>query len=232
MRGVVFHVLAVASLIACSSCQQPRFDPADCQTLPDGSKIESPFLCNQFFVCENGMLSVEGSCPSNMLFDAETKVCDFAENVDCKGVPLPPEFETEIPKDTTPNTETEAPNSTTPSTKCPQEDPEEPIFLPVENDCKSYILCFHGKDIVRSCPSNMYWNSESLECGPSSAHCKVSSDETLCHIFSHIIYSISSKPTNPTIVQQRASILFPIQILVKSSSIVGMDTPGTKVAHF
>lgn len=168
MRSILVRGCVTAAVIAICSSQD--FDPSVCMQLPDGIKIPSPFLCNQFYVCESGMLSEEGTCPPNMLFNPDSQDCDFAESVDCRGVSLPPGFETE--ELTTQETETEEP--TIPSSGCPQEDPEDPIFLPVENDCSSYILCFHGKEILRTCPADLYWNSKTFECDSSSnAQCQV-----------------------------------------------------------
>ncbi|XP_062555527.1 protein obstructor-E-like [Armigeres subalbatus] len=186
MRCLTIQALIVACAIAYCSCQS--FDPTVCLQLPDDSKIASPNVCNEFFVCEGGMLSEGGYCPANMLFNPVTQDCDFANNVDCQGVPLPPGFETDEPIETTEATEstgstgstelTQQPETTEPTTeprKCPSEDNEDPLYLPVHNDCSSYILCYHGKEIPLSCPANLYWNEKTTECDSSSiANCKQS----------------------------------------------------------
>lgn len=172
MRRVAFHVFILAFVIAYASCQVAN--PEACLELPDGSKIPSISLCNQFYVCDGGMLSEEGTCPSNMLFDSDNGVCDFAENVDCKGVPSPGFEPTDPPADTTLSPDTTAAPTSSPAQSCPPEDPAEPVFLPVKNDCSSYILCYHGREIVQSCPPNLYWNNASYECDSVSvANCKV-----------------------------------------------------------
>ncbi|XP_055590562.1 peritrophin-1-like [Uranotaenia lowii] len=161
--------MIVTLVIVCAFLHltKAQIDPFMCVGLEDEARVPSPIQCNQFFVCEGGMPSDIGICPPNMLFSPDSLQCDFLENVDCGDVPLPPDFTTIEPEITT-TTTTSAPEVSS----CPKEDPEEPIFLPVRDDCGAYILCFHGREIIRRCPNNLFWNSKTLDCDdPSKVTC-------------------------------------------------------------
>ena len=47
-----------------------------------------PCDCSKFFVCANGN-PAENSCQDGLLYDAVTKKCDYANNVDCDRSNLP-----------------------------------------------------------------------------------------------------------------------------------------------
>ncbi|XP_052563860.1 peritrophin-1-like [Culex pipiens pallens] len=162
-----FHLLVI-SLLSLSISHGEDFNPEICQDKPDGTQVRNPFQCNMFFVCEGGMIDEnEGMCPDGLLFNPDPAGCDIPANVNCGDVPLPPGFETEAPTQTPP---TEGPTTVLPTTqqpdreRCPEEDPEEPVFLSVADDCAAYILCFHGREILRKCPAGLHWNRLSNDC--------------------------------------------------------------------
>ncbi|XP_058838642.1 probable chitinase 10 [Topomyia yanbarensis] len=167
-----------------------EFNPLICMDLPDGSKVPSPLFCNQFFVCQNGMLSDEGTCPPNMLFNPDNEECDFPQHVDCRGVPLPSEEDTDEPTNPTEATDPTDPPEPTDSAEptdppilteqCPEVDSEFPVFLPVPDNCNAYILCFHGNEIRMECSAGLYWNKNTNKCDdPSNVDC-VKTDEYGC----------------------------------------------------
>lgn len=166
---VLSALVLVGTVIAISASQQFNLGLA-CMDLPDGIMISSPFECDKFYICGDGSLSEEATCPPGMLFNPNNQLCDFPENVDCRDVPLPPWAEN--PTDPEEPTEPAEPNN---PNKCPSEDPEYPVFLPMLNECGSYILCFHGKEILMSCPDDLHWNTETMACDdPANANCGVS----------------------------------------------------------
>ncbi|XP_062555528.1 peritrophin-1-like [Armigeres subalbatus] len=144
-----------------------HFSSLSCMELEDGILISSPHQCDKFSYCGGGSLSEEVSCPRGLLFNPDTQACDLPVNVNCRDIPLPPWMDSpEIDK----------------AGRCPKEDPEDPLFLPVVDDCSPfYILCFHGREISMSCYAGQYWNAETTTCDkPENVKCKINGDTHDC----------------------------------------------------
>ncbi|XP_035787625.1 probable chitinase 10 [Anopheles albimanus] len=143
---------------AIHTVQAQEFDPMQiCKGKADESMVVNPLSCDQFLRCVNEMPAGTGRCPDGMLFDAAEAICNFADQVECGSVPLPPEYTTTTLAPTT----TEQPVSSA----CPAEDnPLIPTYLPVLDDCSSYILCYHGKPLTMKCPADLEWNAAIKMC--------------------------------------------------------------------
>ncbi|XP_053686183.1 uncharacterized protein LOC128735722 [Sabethes cyaneus] len=150
-----------------------------CMNLEDGTPVPNPFDCNKFFVCKDGMISdsEEGVCPANYYFNPKTGECDFPENVDCGDAAAPTETtETESP--TTSSTSSATSSTPVPSEECPDVDSDEPVFLPVVNECNAYILCYQKKKHIYKCLENLYWNNDKKQCDlASNVNCQAMSED-------------------------------------------------------
>lgn len=63
-----------------------------CNNVPNYQKLESPFYCEDYYVCVN-FISYFYRCDNNQWFDQKNQRCDRPDNVDCilYNPPAPPE---------------------------------------------------------------------------------------------------------------------------------------------
>ncbi|XP_072384948.1 uncharacterized protein [Diabrotica undecimpunctata] len=147
-------------------------------------KIVDPDDCSKYYECNQGSKSLK-SCPENLYFNPETLQCDYMDNVDCQAVPT---------RQTNPATEsTRASRVTTTTTgpidpTCPASSGITKFVYP--EDCSKYYECNQGTKSLKSCPENLYFNPETLQCDyMDSVDCQ----------------AVPSRATNPTTESTRAS---------------------------
>lgn len=95
------------------------------------------------------------TCPFPLLFNPIDRLCDDPENVDCDIEPTP-----------TPG----------PDDICPPSLPgSPPIFVPSEESCEQYYICFQGIPSLLYCKPGFHWNRQRNFCDlPENANCPVS----------------------------------------------------------
>lgn len=105
-----------------------------------------PEDCQKFIHCDHGVAHVK-NCPSDLHFNPQLKVCDWPYSAGCQGYPtLQPAFEDdEVPCDL-----------------C------ESCFIPVGNDCASYIFCRNGTGYKLRCTESLLFNPKIEACDVAS----------------------------------------------------------------
>lgn len=156
-----------------------------CDGLPDKSFTVNPKGCKFFWYCVNGR-GVEVFCPNGMWFNADTKICDQPNNVECHfddhltNVPTiatnPTRPSSETPLPTHPTATIMPPNNNNGSEIiiCPQRDPNKIKFISSKLNCGRYYICYHGKAIRQDCIGALHWNIKENRCDhPEEAKCTV-----------------------------------------------------------
>lgn len=93
-----------------------------------------------------------------MLFNPVTKLCDKADNVNCKHQSSIPGEALIIPD-----------RSFKAEQYCHklysvQRNSYALVFLPHPTNCHLYFMCYHGKALLQSCSADLYWNSKLGQC--------------------------------------------------------------------
>ncbi len=91
--------LALALLLAVSAANAQDFD---CDGLE--GIFPDPEDCRSFYQCVAGRPPFHNTCDETLLFSDAYLVCDYAENVDCNGRPIPGQSTVEPPVTTTSTT--------------------------------------------------------------------------------------------------------------------------------
>lgn len=95
------------------------------------SKIVNPFSCSRYFLCFDGT-PVERTCSPGLFFSRSQLRCVRREESDC-------DLEMNI---------------------CPEvNDPNNIIFLPDQEECRKYFICYDGKPKEMDCGPRMHWDS-------------------------------------------------------------------------
>ncbi|KAM7357920.1 putative chitinase 10 [Cochliomyia hominivorax] len=128
--------------------------------------------CKKFYMCVENGEAVPASCPSHMLFNADTHICDTSDNVRCQQI-----TPATSPTFTTPSTSTESPVSAV-AEHCLNAYQQQPnsdslIFLAHPSNCKQYYMCYYGHALLQECSTDLQWNSRIGKCDlPLNAKCK------------------------------------------------------------
>lgn len=135
-------VLLVGSAVALP-LEDEEYDDILCE---EGEKFEDfvdvdnpePY-CDKFLVCTEENL-VEEFCPDGLVFDIDSRNCDFPQRVDCTGRPLlqPPQN----------------------STGCPRMNG----MFGVAGSCKDYYECSSGQGTPQKCADGLVWNQAITQC--------------------------------------------------------------------
>ncbi|XP_037904525.1 fibrillin-3-like [Hermetia illucens] len=104
--------------------------------------------CHSFFKCESGAAHTY-VCPKGLIFNTVLQQCDYPEFTECVDNAVPLEDITCVGKLTGVR------------------------YVNVENGCQSYYLCVNGKDVEKSCPKGMLYNSKLDVCDwPQNVQCQ------------------------------------------------------------
>uniref|UniRef100_A0A1I8QE94 Chitin-binding type-2 domain-containing protein n=1 Tax=Stomoxys calcitrans TaxID=35570 RepID=A0A1I8QE94_STOCA len=144
-----------------------------CANQAVGDFVENPLDCRLFFLCGDNGEALEASCPSHMVFNSQTKLCDTIENV--------PQCKQEQPQ-TQPSTSTPSSsnvdNILANANKHCQDilsqglESTSLVFIANPQNCYQYFMCYHGQALVQECSTNLYWNSKIGKCDlPSNVQC-------------------------------------------------------------
>lgn len=115
-----------------------------CENQDDGFYVDVVGGCRSFYVCHQGAIKIY-ECPNSMMFNTETKTCDFPENVVCL---------------------IQATNAVT----CPKHLTK--LYPDHESDCQHYFGCSDGSFRYSTCPYGTLFDFKTSECVPrTSAVC-------------------------------------------------------------
>lgn len=150
-----------------------------CEGHEFGEFIANPKDCKLFYLCGENGEAVLASCPLNMLFNAQTKLCDNALNVQCETM--------------TTTAQPAAISSTSSSAKPPlstmdnmppqvenycfnyyakQTNDYALVFIAHPHNCQQYYMCYQGQALLHTCSPQLHWNTNSKKCDlPNRANC-------------------------------------------------------------
>ncbi|XP_073843643.1 uncharacterized protein isoform X2 [Musca autumnalis] len=132
-------------------CTIPLYPGDLCNIVPDGVNIQVPGSSQSYQTCWEAIL-YNNTCPDNFLYDAFKGYC-----VPTAAIENPPD--TEIPFD--------------PEQYCPFI--ANGTLIKDPRYCNVYIECMNSTSITHSCPDDLEFNIQTLECmEPSSAQCLTS----------------------------------------------------------
>lgn len=132
-----------------------------------GEFVPNPDDCKYFYWCGENGEAVAASCPPNMLFNPENKLCDTADNVQCEITTLAPATISPSLPESPSNAEQYCYNMF-----LQQPSSNALVFLAHPNNCHQYFMCYHGQALLQDCSFNLHWNSKIGKCDlPSNAHC-------------------------------------------------------------
>lgn len=118
--------------------QSARVDDHLCYGHPDGKKFATN-NCNSFIICENAK-GVLQSCDFGLLFNQNTEICDWAENVHCGELVGPPQ-------------------GAAPSCVGREGD-----YLPNPYDCASFYVCEHNAALLYHCDYGLHFDTSISTC--------------------------------------------------------------------
>jgi hypothetical protein len=138
-------------------------DPV-CPSTQGTSYVVYPDDCSKYYKCTNGYSTIL-KCPENMVFNPETKSCDYSDNVSCDSTKEPTSGTTTTsattPTSTTPTTAT-PPTTFNPSSEC--QDKPDGTFIADPSDCRKYYECVYGDTKSFSCPEDTMWDQSITAC--------------------------------------------------------------------
>ncbi|TDG42830.1 hypothetical protein AWZ03_010739 [Drosophila navojoa] len=161
----------------------------ECADSEPESFVASWQNCQSYVYC-NGDDSILGECEDGQYFDPESGTCDDAENVKCfldeVDEPSTEEGEeTDEPETPAVDLDPTPPTMETPTQvdvvqaapvvkpSCPiTDDPTQVIFMPNNDSCTDYYLCYHGHAMQMQCTNQLHFNAKTGQCDlPENAHC-------------------------------------------------------------
>lgn len=136
--------------------------------------------CTKFYTCDNGN-SLLSTCPEGTHWSVSLNRCEWPVIAGCEAI--------------------------IPDERCPLiEDPENPVFLPHEDDCTKFYVCNFGQTLLRSCYPGLHWRDEMKWCDyPELAQCDVTTtdettvEETHTQEIETTITERRTPPTAPTV---------------------------------
>lgn len=178
--------LSILFLSAMGQEKDPR-----CPPLNEGLAVHIPheYDCTKFYKCDWGIPKLF-ECGYGLHFSVITDRCEYPEDAKCKlsgsstiRTTVAPPQSTET---TLISTETTSIQSTTTlfpvGSMCPTEDDpfNNPIFLPHEEDCSLFYMCFFGDLILYQCSVlGSHWSVELNRCeDPELANCTIGRELT------------------------------------------------------
>lgn len=155
-----------------------------CQGIPAGEFVPNPADCTRFYLCGENGEAIAAQCPHNMIFNAATRLCDVANNVECRQLTTTqmttaaPTTTAQLPTPVMPD------NSATAEYYCAslynqQPDANSLVFLSHSSNCQRYYMCFHGNALLQECSAQLHWNAKISKCDiPERAQCELDTWET------------------------------------------------------
>ncbi|XP_017134861.1 chitin-binding domain protein cbd-1 [Drosophila miranda] len=125
-----------------------------CQGEEEGALFPVDGVCNKFYKC-NYNCAVEQQCPNNLIFNVETEICDYPQNVQCQWPHTPPSGPNAGPSGIACETNGRCLNA------------REGTYLPSEISCNGYVICQCECEVELACPDGLYWDQDLLTCNYS-----------------------------------------------------------------
>ncbi|EFX88960.1 hypothetical protein DAPPUDRAFT_310994 [Daphnia pulex] len=134
-------------------------DAADCGFVcvaQDGFYDVPDECSNRYYTCLEGV-AYESFCPGNAIFDPDRLVCAAPESVACY-------YTTTTSTTVTWPYTTQRITTTTFSPPVEFVCPSDNGLYPNPDDCKTFYQCTGGKPYIKTCPTGLYFNPETLVC--------------------------------------------------------------------
>jgi Chitin binding Peritrophin-A domain len=134
--------------------------PEICEGVPDGQYVRSPYACELFYYCLDGVGDVR-SCPIGEWFEEDLQECDLIENVVCEL----------------------GSGSTTPATDDDENarcvGVEDYTYIPSFESCNEYYMCRNDTAYLQSCPPGTYFDMERQTCDlPQNVVCDITTTQS------------------------------------------------------
>lgn len=143
-QKAVLALLLLGALVVAG--QRPN-----CDSTNSWAQFADPTNCANYYRCEHNQ-AILYTCSSDLLYDKNTKSCNWAENVQCDNVIVDPK--------------------PTPATCPAHEDDQHPTHLSHPTDCGKFYKCWNGIPYLMDCPGGQHWNAVMMYCDyPEHVHC-------------------------------------------------------------
>ncbi|CAF0743978.1 unnamed protein product [Rotaria sordida] len=143
-----------------------------CKRLPDGNYPDTKY-CNTFHQCQAAM-DYSKRCPNRLMFNEETKECDWEDKVDCKG--REKFIDTEGLDDSVHAGSNNTRGRSTKFCMVKQNGDYEDLYY-----CNVYHNCHGGFDTIQYCTRGLVWRQESQTTGRCDWSKERSSDGVDCN---------------------------------------------------
>ncbi|XP_073841557.1 protein obstructor-E-like [Musca autumnalis] len=209
LSGILLLLLAQVETLSFTA-KTPRQNINLCANHAVGDLVENPLDCRLFYFCGDDGEIVEASCPYNMFYNPQTKLCDVAEKVP------------QCQQGSSSNSYIPAAVAASPAASQKVEHVLENanrycfdlygqqvksnalVFIANPQNCYQYFMCYHGQALVQECSANLYWNAKIGKCDlPSNVQCMPPEEngmqispgsdstleqETMCPLYGHHIF--------------------------------------------
>ncbi|XP_030375557.1 probable chitinase 10 [Scaptodrosophila lebanonensis] len=151
-----------------------------CQNHLVGEFVEHTEDCQLFYLCVENGEAVLATCPSTMLFNPESKLCDTESNVRCKNITTGIENIVSTPPNSIENFQN---NEVTYMIKyctvsTSHQNDNTIIYMGSSTSCSQYYICYHGQPILQTCSEELHWNAVTGKCDlPELAQCTLKKQE-------------------------------------------------------
>lgn len=180
-----------------------------CFGKPTDALIPNPEECDSFFMCDGGV-ATKNTCPEGILFNPTSQQCDpdykncnvqsgaeatthspLITNRPTEGMGTYP-FPTESPGGAITTVLYPAAPSDNTAKTCPSADTPHLTFLPSNENCDQFYLCYYGKPILFDCSGGYYWSQEKKGCvPPKQSNCKVNIMKFIHSVLGLLFISVS-----------------------------------------
>ncbi|XP_039966142.1 uncharacterized protein LOC120778426 [Bactrocera tryoni] len=142
-----------------------------------GEFDRNPDDCRSFYLClENGQ-AVMAPCPPTMLFNAVSKLCDTAENVNCDiSIPSASNNNNTNSNNNGNTDDDDKSEALSASRYCVslQTVQNRIVFVGSNSNCQQYFICYYGQAVLQECSANLHWNKKIDKCDlPEKAGCEM-----------------------------------------------------------
>lgn len=143
-----------------------------CANQPAGGFVQNTLDCKLFFVCGDNGEVLQASCPSNVVFNPLSKLCDTIANVpQCREPQNSPGSSAASSNNNNEDVISRA-NNYCYEIYSQEPDSNDLVFFANPQNCYQYFMCYHGQALVQECSTNLYWNAKIGKCDlPSKVEC-------------------------------------------------------------
>ncbi|XP_061391973.1 probable chitinase 10 [Musca vetustissima] len=143
-----------------------------------GDLVENPSDCRLFYFCGDDGKLIEASCPYNMFYNPQTKLCDVAEKVPQCKPGSSQQSSSSVQQPSSPVASVNAEDVLANANRyCfdlygQESQSNSLVFIANPQNCYQYFMCYHGQALVQECSANLYWNPKMGKCDlPTNVNC-------------------------------------------------------------